>query len=170
MEIDKLLGLPAHPLLVHVPVVFVPLTLLIAILAVAWSRGRKVLSLVVALGAGIGMVGAQVAVMSGEALQERVRVTSLVHQHAELGEGARTLAILMFLAAVAYVAREWIGDLHVRGTERLRQVLAPRAMGVVLSVALLATAGLSTVWIARAGHVGAKATWSTLPEASSGAR
>lgn len=170
MEIDKLFGLPAHPLLVHMPVVFIPLTLVIAVVAVAWSRGRKVLSLVVAGTAAIGMVGAQIAVMSGKALEERVRVTSLVHDHAELGEGARTLAILMFLAAVAYVGREWIGDLHVRGAERLRRVLAPRAMGVVLSVALLATAGLSTVWVVRAGHLGAKATWSRLPSSASGTR
>jgi hypothetical protein len=170
MEIDQLFGLPAHPLLVHMPVVFIPLTLLMAILAVAWSRGRKILSLVVAAGAAIGMVGAQVAVMSGKALEERVRETSLVQQHAEIGEGARTLAILMFLAAVAFVAREWSSDLRVRGAERLRQVLAPRAMGVVLSVALLASAGLSTVWIVRAGHLGAKATWNDLPATSSGAR
>jgi hypothetical protein len=167
---DNLFGLPAHPLLVHVPVMFIPLTLLIAILAVAWSRGRKVLSVVVAGVAAVGMVGAQLAVMSGKSLEERVRVTSVVHQHADLGEGARTLAILMFLAAVAYVAREWIGDVRIRGAERLRKVLAPRAMGIVLSVALLATAGLSTVWVARAGHLGAKATWSRLPANTSGAR
>lgn len=169
MEFDRLFGLPAHPLVVHLPVVFIPLTLILAILAVAWTGGRKVLSLVVLAGAAIGMVGAQVAVMSGEPLEERVRETSLVRQHAELGEGARTLAILVFLVAVAFVAREWRewGDrLRVPGIAWLRRALTPRAMGVALSVALLASAGLSTVWVTRAGHLGAKATWNDLPASS----
>lgn len=165
MAIDELFGLPAHPLLVHVPVVFIPLTLILAILAVSWARGRKVLSLVVAAGATIGMVGAQIAVMSGKGLEERVRETSLVRQHAELGEGTRTFAILVFLLAVAFLVREWGGELRVPGAERLRRALAPQAMGIALSVALLLSAGLTTVWVARAGHVGAKATWGKLPAA-----
>lgn len=165
---DTLLGLPAHPLVVHLSVVFIPLTLILAILAVAWARGRRVLSLVVAIGATISMLGAQVAVWSGESLQERVRETSLVEQHAELGEGTRTFAILMFLAAVAYFAREWRDDVHVPGADRVRGLLAPRAIGIALSVVLLATAGLTTVWVARAGHMGAKATWHQLPRSTEG--
>ncbi len=163
---DELFGLPAHPLLVHLPVVLIPLTLAIAIAAVAWTRGRKVLSLVVAGAAAVSMIGAQIAVMSGGALEERVRETDLVRQHADLGEGTRTFAIVVFLAAVAFVVREWGGALRVPGAERLRALLAPRAVGVVVSVALLASAGLTTVWVVRTGHIGAKATWSELPAAS----
>jgi hypothetical protein len=163
MAIDQLFGLPAHPLVVHLPVVFIPLTLMLAVAAVAWARGRRILSLVVAGAATISMLGAQIAVMSGSSLEEQVRETSLLEQHAELGEGTRTLAILMFLAAAAFVAREWSDHPRVPGAARLRGLLAPRAVGVVLSVALLASAGLTTVWVARAGHLGAKATWSNLP-------
>ena len=115
MEIDQFLGLPAHPLVVHLPVVFIPLTCC-SIRPSRRARGRGVLSLVVAGAATISMLGAQVAVMSGKSLEaERVRETSLVHQHAELGEGARTLAILMFIAAVAFVVREWRDRLRVPG-------------------------------------------------------
>ena len=32
MELEKLFGLPAHPLLVHIPVVLVPLAAIIAII------------------------------------------------------------------------------------------------------------------------------------------
>lgn len=39
MELDQLFGLPAHPLLVHLPVVIIPMTLLLAVAAVAWRRG-----------------------------------------------------------------------------------------------------------------------------------
>jgi len=168
MEIDQLFGLPAHPLLVHMPVVFIPLTLALAIVAVAWARGRKVMSLVVAGAATISMLGAQIAVMSGSALEEQVRETDLVEQHAELGEGARTLAILLFLVAVVFVAREWGGALRLPGAETMRRLLSPRSVGIALSVALIATSALTTVWVVRAGHMGAKATWSDLPATSAG--
>ncbi len=165
--IDQIQGLPAHPLVVHLPVVLIPLTLLLAIVAVAWPGGRRVLSLVVLIGAAASMLGAQVAVMTGDWLEEQVRDTSVVHEHAELGEGTRTLAILMFLAAVVFFAREWSDRLP--GGERLRALLAPRGVAVALSVVLLATAVLTTVWVVRTGHMGAKATWSEVSAAGPGA-
>jgi uncharacterized membrane protein len=168
MQIDQLFGLPAHPLLVHLPVVLIPLTLLLAILCVAWRRGRKVLSLVVALGATISMLGAQIAVMSGSALEERVKETDLVRQHAELGEATRNFAILVFLVAAALFVREWGSHVKVPGAETVRRLLAPRTVGAVLSVALVASAGLTTVWVVRTGHVGAKATWQDRLDASPG--
>lgn len=168
--LDQVFGVPAHPLLVHVPVVFIPLTLLAAIAAVAWGRGRKVLSLVVLGCAAISMVTAQFAVWSGESLEERVDEGSLVHQHADLGEGTRTFAILMFLAAVALVLREWRGGLRLRLADRAGALLSPRAAGIAVSAALLLTAGLTTVWVVRTGHVGAKAVWNerTLARAEGG--
>lgn len=169
MEIDQLFGLPAHPLLVHLPVVFIPLTLALALVAVAWARGRRVMSLVVAGAATVSMLGAQIAVMSGSALEERVRETDLVRQHAELGEGARTFAILVFLVALAFVVREWGGALRIPGAETARRLLSPRGIGIAISVALIATSALTTVWVARAGHIGAKATWSDLPARADGA-
>jgi uncharacterized membrane protein len=168
VELDQLFGLPAHPLLVHMPVVIIPLTLLLAIAAVAWRRGRSVLSLVVAGAATVGMLGAQLAVMSGEPLEERVAENSLIEQHAELGEGARTFAILVFLIAVAYVVREWRGRIPLPGVDRVRALVAPRAIGIALAVALIASSALTTVWVVRAGHAGADATWSDLPAVSQG--
>ncbi len=168
--LDQVFGVPAHPLLVHVPVVFIPLTLIAAIAALAWGRGRRVLSLVVLGCATISMLAAQLAVWSGESLGERVDEGSLVHQHAELGEGTRTFAILAFLVAAAFVLREWRGGLRLRLAERAGGLLAPRAAGVAVSAALLLTAGLATVWVVRTGHVGAKAVWNerTLAQAEGG--
>ncbi len=160
---DEVLGLPAHPLVVHLPVVLIPLVLLTAIAAVAWPRGRRVLALVTAAGALVAFAGAQLATMTGESLEGRVQETGLVERHAELGEATRTLAFLMLIAAVAYCARVWSDRLTVRGAGRLRALLAPRAVGAVLAVALLLSAALTTTWTVRTGHAGAEATWSDLP-------
>ena len=112
------------------------------------------------------MLGAQVAVMTGDWLEEQVRETSVVQEHAELGEGTRTLAILCSSPPWAFVAREWRDRLP--GGERLRPLLAPRGVAVALSIVLLATAVLTTVWVVRTGHMGAKATWSEVSTAGPG--
>ena len=39
-EIDKLFGIPAHPLIVHIPVVLVPLAAVGAVLALVVPRWR----------------------------------------------------------------------------------------------------------------------------------
>lgn len=156
---DTVFGVPAHPLLVHVPVVFIPLTLLAVIAALAWARGRKVMSLVVLGCATVSMFAAQLAVMSGQSLEHDVERDPLIHQHAELGEGTRTFAILVFLVAVAFVVREWRGDLRVRLVDRAGALLAPRAAGIAVMAVLLAASALTTVWVVRAGHLGAKAVW-----------
>jgi uncharacterized membrane protein len=158
MTPDTLAGLPAHPLIVHVPVVFIPLTLLVAIAAVVWRARRRELS-VVALGTAlIGMLGAQLATMSGESLEEQLPGSSLIHDHAELGEGARTLAILVFLSAALFAARE-LRDRFPRAAAGAARALGRPAAAVAVSVVLLATSGLATIWTVRAGHVGAEAAW-----------
>jgi Predicted membrane protein (DUF2231) len=157
--VDSVLGVPAHPLIVHVPVVFIPLTLVVAVAAVAWPRGRRPLSLAALGCALVGALGAQLATMSGEGLEEQVRATSLVHQHADLGEATRTLSFVMVVAAAAYCARVWVDVLPPPIGRRLEGLLAPRAVGTGLAVALLLTAVLTTTWAVRAGHKGAEAAW-----------
>ncbi|MBI2684292.1 MAG: hypothetical protein HYX33_02695 [Actinobacteria bacterium] len=170
MRIDELFGLPAHPLLVHIAVVFIPLTLVLALVAQAWPVRRKALSLLVGGAAAIGLVGAQLAVMSGSGIQRRVDSTPLLEQHADLGEATRTFAIVMFLAAVVFAVREHrarLGTGRVPRAKWLRSLLDRRVAGIVASVVLIASAALTTTWAIRTGHAGAKATWSDLPAAKS---
>jgi hypothetical protein len=93
MEIDQILGLPAHPLLVHIPVVLVPLATIGAVLVavkVSWRRSLAVVVAVLAIG---GAVGVFLATQSGEALEERVeeeaRGTSGSFEEARSAEATR---------------------------------------------------------------------------------
>ena len=88
-------------------------------------------------------------------LEERVVETDLVEQHAELGEAARTFAILVFLIAVAYAVREWRGGIPARHRPRAGADGAA-VIGIALSVALIASFALTTVSVVRAGHAGAE--------------
>ena len=74
----------------------------------------------------------------------------------------------MFLAAVAFVVREW-KRLGCRAASASTPCSRPAPSASPSCVVLVATALLTTVWVVRTGHEGAKATWNTLPAASASA-
>lgn len=149
MEIDKLFGLPAHPLLVHAPLVFAPVLLLCVVLLVLKPglRERWGLPLV-----GFAIVLAGLCILaagSGEKLERRVVETALVEEHTELGEQFRNIAI-----ALAALTAAWIGALRYGAGRAWLQRLATPLAALVLLGAVTAT-----VWDVRTGHAGAKAVW-----------
>jgi uncharacterized membrane protein len=160
MEISKLFGLPAHPLLVHVPVVLVPLGAVGALLILIRPAWRGRFGVLVAITAGVGLAGLQFAIGSGESLEERVQETPAVERHAELAGISRLSVLVFFLAVTAFV-------LYDR-RRRSRAVLAgpgtpAAASGSALLLALAAltvvTSLLATASVVQAGHSGAKAVW-----------
>jgi uncharacterized membrane protein len=82
---DRIFGLPAHPLLVHIPVALIPLSALGAIVIAVSERWRRRIGWVVVGVAGFAAIASQLAVTSGEELEEAVDESELVHRHAELG-------------------------------------------------------------------------------------
>src|SRR5688500_10920824 len=104
IEIEELFGLPAHPLLVHAVVVFLPVAAVATLLCAAVPRLRRSyapLALALSLAATLAVVLAQ---GSGEELEHKVDDTELVDEHT--GEGERVLpwAIADTAAAATVVA------------------------------------------------------------------
>lgn len=161
--IDSFGDMPSHPLLVHIPVVLVPLAAIGVLLMALWPASRRSLGVVVPVLAALGAVGGILASSSGEALEDDYReagqtISTTVRDHAELGETARLLSVLFLLAVLAWmlVAR-WV---RRAGDERATAALKrPRA--VVLSLAVLASVGgvAATVSVVQAGHSGASSVW-----------
>lgn len=145
MEIDKVFGIPAHPLIVHAPVVLIPLLLLAAVALVAKPAWRERGVPLLAITAAGVFVLCVLAAGSGEKLEARVGEGPLVEEHAELGEQLRLLSAFLAVAAVGWA-------LALR-----RAALAVAA--VPLMVATVALAGITTIWDVRTGHAGAKAVW-----------
>ncbi len=108
MEIDQLFDLPAHPLLVHVPIVMVPLALLAALVALV-PIARRPAALAAAAFALAGGVGAVLAVGAGEKLQDRVRETDQIEDHTERGEAVELPAIVFAVLAVGGAAAVEVG-------------------------------------------------------------
>ena len=160
MEISKLFGLPAHPLLVHLPVVLVPLSAIGAILIAVRPSWRSRFGVLVAVAAGVGLVGLQLAIGSGEALEEHVKESAAIERHADLAGITRLSALVFFVVVTTFV---------VYDRRRLHRAVTagpgtPAATGrspflIGLAVATIVTSTLATAAVVQAGHTGAKAVW-----------
>ena len=156
MEFESLLGLPAHPLLVHAAVILVPLAV-IALAATGWNTAwRKEYGFAVALLAVVGAVFAFLAKQSGEPLEESVEnaargagVRARFGEHPEQGDTAFVFALVFALAAIAV----WAVTRY--GTRWNLPKWAPLA---AYAIALL-PAGLALATMFIAGHSGAELVW-----------
>lgn len=141
--LDSILGLPLHPLLVHLPVVMLPLSALAVIALVLKPSWRSrftwpVLGMIV-----LGVVGAWGAKLSGSGLAE---IVGLPVAHANLGD-ATAITALVFLG----VAGGWL--LWVR---RAEQPSGLQQAGGLVAVAVGAAVTVLTVLT---GHAGATSVW-----------
>lgn len=170
---DELFGLPAHPLVVHAPVVLLPLAVVgVAAMMVrpAWYLRLRwpVLGITI-----VGAIGAVLAAGTGEELEELVEDSATrearraISEHAEAGEAARLFAILFLLAVLAYVLVPWFLERRARSaaaSDAPAGEAAPRWGGpgwlrAVLMLAVAITAVGSLVTIIDAGHSGADSVW-----------
>ncbi|MGC4880411.1 DUF2231 domain-containing protein [Micromonospora sp. DT43] len=156
---EEFMGIPAHPLVLHAAVVFVPLlallTIAYALVPLVRPHTRWVLGLL-AVGAPLC---ALLAKFSGDAFFERMRSANRVtpeflpkleaHQHF----GDLTLYAAIGLAVVA-LALVWF--VPPRPAEGVRPA---RALTVALQVLSLVAAGIAVYYVVRTGDSGAKAVW-----------
>lgn len=161
MEIKTLFGLPAHPLLVHVPIVLVPLAAIGAVLML-WPRFRAKIGWATVVIAGIATVFTFLAVGSGEQLEEAVERTAnerLLEAHTEIGENLRPWILLLFVVLLAIMLFDVYRARAAAGGESKLSPSAAKSIGIALSVLSIVFAGLSTYWVVEIGHSGAKASW-----------
>ena len=150
---DTVMGLPVHPLLVHAPVVLIPLSALGLILIVVVPRFRPQYGTLVAIGCVLSFLSAWAAELTGQDFEERLEesgqlggeVAEKVADHAALGQTMPWFGLALAIVGVAFVV------LTRRGA----------AKNVILAVSILAVivAGATTVQLVRTGHAGATAVF-----------
>jgi 4-amino-4-deoxy-L-arabinose transferase-like glycosyltransferase len=155
LEIDRVFGLPAHPLFAHAPVVLIPLTALLALACVASARWRDRLGWLTVGLAAASLAFVQLAISTGEAFQESVRETGLVERHAGMADTMRPIAAVLFLAVTAMV----VADRVLRRRDAAGSPSGPSWVMPVLAVLVVLSAGFATAWVVRTGHSGARAVW-----------
>jgi hypothetical protein len=145
-------GLPAHPLLVHATVVFVPLAAFLVIGAVLVPRFRAWAG---PLPAGVSLVALILTPLStatGENLEHELPHNALIEEHARLGDQLLPFTIALFVLAAAFW---WLTRDRSGADSRW-----PRALVVGVGVLAVVAAVGTGVQVARIGHSGAKAAWS----------
>ena len=154
LVVKTFFGIPAHPLLVHLPVAFLPLAfvgVVVMLLRPTWWERYKWATLLVT---GVGAIGAVIAANAGEELERSVdgRGSALLENHTQAGDTAKVIALLFFVVVAAAVLIPVL--LRRRGDKSMPSWWRP-----IVSVALVASGVASMVTIYDAGHSGAKATW-----------
>jgi uncharacterized membrane protein len=157
-------GLPAHPLIIHVPVVLIPLSILGSLACVwrpAWFGRYGILLCSMAI---VAMSSIFLAMQAGSALRGLLnlqgRAAQLISQHSQ---AANILAIL-FIAFTAililtFSATRISGEMGPTGLTIADQTLGSRSTLTALRVLLVVLALACAFWVFRVGDLGAKAVW-----------
>ena len=164
---DTLFGLPAHPLLVHIPIVLLPLAaigVIVMLVKPEWHRRYRW----VVLGMGVaGALGAALAAQAGEELVSRViavegrEAARRWQHHADLGETSRNVALIFLVVLVAFVFLPWWQERSGRqeGQELAARSRNLRLLTIAVSALAVLTAVGTVVTIVEAGHTGSKSVW-----------
>lgn len=150
---DTAFGLPLHPLLVHLPVVLLPLSAVAMVLLVLAPSLRQRLAVPAFVLVAAGALGTVAAMLSGTAFVERVGDPGV---HAQLGTALMVCSL--FYLAIAGGWLLWVGRADRRGT-------LPAALGWLSA---LLSVGIIALTVAT-GHSGASAVWSGVVRADSSA-
>lgn len=150
-------GLPAHILLVHAVVIFIPLTALLVVLAVAWPAARRRLGVMLPIIALISLIFVPLATDAGEWLQRRLpgaEQNPLIQAHTRIGDELVPWAIGMFVFALAL----WLLPTLVRRGVK-PEVLGAVWLRAVVGVLAVAVSVVAVIQVVRIGDSGSKAVW-----------
>lgn len=160
-----IMGLPAHPLFAHIPVVLIPLCAL-GVLLMCWPKLRDRIGWFVAALLVVAGIATQLTITAGKSLREYVKDTPLVRAHVHMGENIRPWVLLMFLAVLGVLLVDRARARRAAEASTSGDTAAGSggrdplkiASTVLLAVALLFSA-VSVYWIYKIGHSGSKAVW-----------
>jgi hypothetical protein len=160
IRIHRAFGLPAHPLILHVPVILVPVLGLIVLVAAARPAFFQRYALAIGAFAVVTLASTILTVGAGKAFRDdraRFEQSHRLSEHAQSGETLRLVMVLLtavILSAVLLSQARPGSRLaflsNLAGSAALRNVLRVLfALGAVAAIFL----------VIRTGHLGAQVTW-----------
>jgi hypothetical protein len=158
-------GMPLHPLIIHVPVIGIPLAFLLTLLFAvpptrAWARWPLAVTV---LGSTAAVWAARA---SGEALRSSRNIVpgnlagDLIQRHAQLA--GQLFFIMLGFSVITLLAVFLVGPRQPKvagagtaGGSGGRR----RPLNLILLLLLLVAAAAAFVWTARVGDIGSRAVW-----------
>jgi hypothetical protein len=157
-------GLPAHPLIIHVPVVLIPLSILGALACVSRPQWFDRYGILLCLISIVGMSSIFLAMNAGSALQGILHLTGQpAHLISEHSQAAGILAVV-FVAFTAililtFAAERISGHMGPTGLAVADRLLGTNRTRTTLRMMLVVLALASAYMVFRVGDLGAKAVW-----------
>ncbi len=154
--LDRLGGLPVHPLFAHAVVVLVPATALCAVLVVLWPAARRRIGGLALLPAAATLVAIPLTTQAGAQLYQHVRGSQVLDRHAGLG----SQLVVWFAPLVVAMVLWWAlhTPLFADRVASLPQLVRRVAVVAAGTGALLLA--VATTWlIVLIGHSGTQAVW-----------
>lgn len=170
-------GLPAHPLLLHVPVILIPVVTIWSLLLVARPAWVERQGLTAATVAVIALAGTILTAGAGEALRKALHLGagggfgdtgSLIARHAHAADILRLLMFAFVLVLIVYVLARRVAAGRILGRERLDGVLSAQLTARVLATLLVGLAIGCGYFVFHTGDLGAKAVWANRLHGGSG--
>jgi hypothetical protein len=164
MKITSLFGLPAHIFFVHIPIVLIPLVTVGTVL-MFWPSMRRRFGWALVVLSGIALGATVLATESGKSLRRYVTRSALVRQHTRIGGELTKWAVLLFLLVVGIAVWDWWTQRQASAMPaagRPMSTVTVQRIGVGLTALAVVVAGVSSYWVYRIGHSGAKASWSVV--------
>lgn len=161
--LEEFMGVPVHPLLVHAPVVFVPLLALLTAAYALVPFVRPHTRLVLALLAVVAPISALLAKLSGDAFfdrgLERGDITPgfvpVIENHQSFGNLTlySTIGLGIVTLALVYFVGPRVAATVASGSAN------SRVLSIVLGALSIVAAGVSLYLVIRTGDAGSKAVW-----------
>jgi hypothetical protein len=168
-------GLPAHPLIIHVPVVLIPLSILGALACVYRPQWFDRYGILLCLISIVGMSSIFLAMNAGSALQGILHLTGQpAHLISEHSQAAGILAVIFVgftaILILTFSAERISGTMGPTGLIAADRLLGTARTRLALRIILVVLALASAYMVFRVGDLGAKAVWLQKVEAAKAQR
>jgi len=155
---DEFFGLPLHPLVVHLTVVLVPVTMVSAIVFATVRRWRWVVRWPLGVMAVGALASTGVSVLAGNALlEDRPELADLVAEHQAAGQ--RLLLFMVAFVVVALVATSTLGGPSPLRSGRGQGRGLPRPAETAVAALLIVVSAACLYQVIRTGDLGSRAVW-----------
>jgi hypothetical protein len=181
---EEVLGIPAHPLLVHAAVVFVPLQVLAAFVYALVPVVRRLIAWLVVGLAVLAPITAFMAKLAGDALRERMIRNATVtpeflpkiDQHSSFGNSTLYASLILSVLTVGLVVVQVLRSRPRRDPDHATSgddkattngattngAKGMMLLAVVLTVAVLSVGGATGYYVFKTGDSGAHMVWDGL--------
>jgi hypothetical protein len=165
-------GLPAHPLLVHVPVILIPTTVVAAVVFMIRPQWLSRYGIALAVVSIVAMSSIFLTMQAGAALRAALNLqgqaATLISQHAQAAHYLAYIYVLFTATLIVTFAAQRISGGLPTGLGVVDRLLSPKPMFATLRVALVVLSIGAGYMCFRTGDLGAKAVWQGRIQAAHG--